>query len=607
MKPYYSTGYSSYNRDQAGTPPVPGGTGLSNLGNTCFMNSTIQCLSNTAALRDFFVSEDFKKDVNTDNPLGHGGKIAEEYSGVMSRLWGGEFQSISPAGLKKSIGEFAPQFTGYNQQDSQELLSFLLDALHEDLNRVRKKPPTEKPESNGRADEIVAKEAWDVHLMRNQSIVVDLFQGQLRSELVCPACNAQSITFDPFMYLIVPLPQKVTKEQKVTVSGSGPGKKPLQITVDVPTNGTMGDLIKAVCDLVPGIVDPSRIAIADVVQGNRIYKLFTDKNSVSEFRPVDDIWMIECDNLSEGADPADVSRVQVVQRKQVRATYTNTLTHQKWSHPRVLMFDEKATTNATVRAHLAELAKTTAEVQSLTGLSEDAFQISVVDNYATAAGAALPDDEKLFTDAMSKNQNLSIDWNPQASAGLQDQVPDTHASMKKGGAEGGVDGAVPLIDCMQKFTQVEQLGEDDAWYCSKCKEFQQATKKMDVWTLPEVLIIIIKRFQQKRWGNTSFGSLEKIDTAVDFPDELDMGAHTLNPALKGTMYDLYAVSNHSGGMSGGHYYSYAKGGSGPIAERDWYEYNDSTVRKMSADKVRTKAAYVLFYQRRPSVQKVEGA
>ncbi len=92
--------------------------------------------------------------------------------------------------------------------DSSELLSFLLDGLHEDLNRVRKKPATSAIDSNNRSDAEVSREAWDTYLLRNRSIVVDTLQGQLKSKVVCPVetCGKVSITFDPYMFLSVPLP-----------------------------------------------------------------------------------------------------------------------------------------------------------------------------------------------------------------------------------------------------------------------------------------------------------------------------------------------------------------------------------------------------------------
>lgn len=56
--------------------------------------------------------------------------------------------------LQTQVGRFAPQFSGYQQQDSQELLAFLLDGLHEDLNRVKKKPYLELKDANGRPDSV---------------------------------------------------------------------------------------------------------------------------------------------------------------------------------------------------------------------------------------------------------------------------------------------------------------------------------------------------------------------------------------------------------------------------------------------------------------------
>lgn len=80
-------------------------------------------------------------------------------------------------------------FSGYAQHDSQEFLTFLVDGIHEDLNRVKKKPYVENVESNERPDEVVAKESWIAHTKRNQSIIVDLMTGQYKSKVVCPDCK----------------------------------------------------------------------------------------------------------------------------------------------------------------------------------------------------------------------------------------------------------------------------------------------------------------------------------------------------------------------------------------------------------------------------------
>lgn len=85
-------------------------------------------------------------------------------------------------------------------------MEWLLDALHEDLNRVTEKPYTELKDSDGRPDEVVAAEAWSQHHSRNQSIVIDLFYGQLKSKVSCQCCGRESVRFDPFSLLSLPLP-----------------------------------------------------------------------------------------------------------------------------------------------------------------------------------------------------------------------------------------------------------------------------------------------------------------------------------------------------------------------------------------------------------------
>ena len=102
--------------------------------------------------------------------------------------------------------------------------------------------------------------------------------------------------------------------------------------------------------------------------------------------------------------------------------------------------------------------------------------------------------------------------------------------------------------------QPEQLSEDDSWYCPHCKAHVQADKKLDLWHLPEVLVVHLKRFCYTR------SSREKITTQVDFPLEgLDLGRFLLRPE-PGVLplYDCYAVSNHYGSLGGGHYTAYAK-------------------------------------------------
>ena len=105
-------------------------------------------MMHVAPLTRYFLSGRFSADINNHNILGTGGKVANAYAGVLKELWMGSHlhQNVSPTALKRAIELFAPQFSGASQQDSAELITYLLDALHEDLNRVKNPPYVEMPD-----------------------------------------------------------------------------------------------------------------------------------------------------------------------------------------------------------------------------------------------------------------------------------------------------------------------------------------------------------------------------------------------------------------------------------------------------------------------------
>ncbi len=147
-----------------------------------------------------------------------------------------------------------------------------------------------------------------------------------------------------------------------------------------------------------------------------------------------------------------------------------------------------------------------------------------------------------------------------------------------------------LLDCFKYFTTKETLSDDDLWNCPKCKELKKATKKIDLWLLPKVLIVQLKRFNYTRYFR------DKIDLFIDCPlRDLDLSQFVQNPSQKTkTKYDLIAVSNHMGGLGGGHYTAHAKN----VNDNKWHTFDDSYVSDVDENSVISKAAYVLIYQQK---------
>ena len=184
-----------------------GRTGLVNIGNTCFMNSALQCLSNCYELTKYFLLNFYENDINQENRLGTGGQVVTIYRKLLDDLWLGDDDYINPNYFKRIFAHFVHKFSGYAQQDSNEFLIYLLDKIHEDLNTITAKPYIEmegkKPEQT---DEEVSKIWWEKHLKRENSIIVDLFHGQFKSTISCNICHQVCVSFDSYMFISLPIP-----------------------------------------------------------------------------------------------------------------------------------------------------------------------------------------------------------------------------------------------------------------------------------------------------------------------------------------------------------------------------------------------------------------
>ncbi|XP_075219029.1 ubiquitin carboxyl-terminal hydrolase 2-like isoform X2 [Lycorma delicatula] len=178
--------------------------GLRNIGNTCFLNSVVQCLSNTPQLKEYLTSGAYLSEINPESR----GALIKSFADLIRDLWQGENKIINTTSFKSQIQRFAPRFMGYSQQDAQEFLRYLLEGLHEDVNRVTVKPRDYTQIDDHLSENQKALESWKRYLRCDNSKIVDLFVGQLKSTLKCTVCGHCSTTYEVFWDLSLPLPSR---------------------------------------------------------------------------------------------------------------------------------------------------------------------------------------------------------------------------------------------------------------------------------------------------------------------------------------------------------------------------------------------------------------
>ncbi|KAM9780638.1 ubiquitin carboxyl-terminal hydrolase 31 [Neosynchiropus ocellatus] len=649
---------------------VPGVSGLKNHGNTCFMNAILQCLSNTELFAEYLVLEHYKdEEENGEKPKTNGvhlqrkgpmakGEVTEQLSGLVRALWTFEYTPQHSRDFKNAVSKSATQFKGNAQHDAQEFLLWLLDRVHEDLNTVNPasrpaiKPPVEEEDQSVEGPSPLSA----------GSFVQELFQAQYRSSLTCPHCQKQSNTFDPFLCISLPIPLPHTRPLYVTVVYQGKYSHCMRIGVAVPLNSTVYRLRDAVSR-------ETKIPMDQFVLTEMYYDGFhrsfcDDDDDLDIIQESDSIFAFETpetfklENIrtKRGSLLANLNHNNFKYSTEINRTPSfmqGAMTpvtgspnknqgpekmillicnractgHQgkRFGLPFVLYMDRIVTWDALQKEILEKMRHL---LRPGVYIQVGPFSLRVVG--VVGITYLLPQDERPLCHPTVERAYKScgqggpphvkivVEWDKETKDYLfghteEEYIPDAE-SVYLHREQHHHPQACTLAQCFQLYTKEEQLAPDDAWRCPHCKQLQQGRIKLSLWTLPDVLILHLKRFRQE--GDRRV----KMQNMVRFPlMGMDMAPHVVKRSQSSWslpshwspwrrpyglgrnpddyLYDLYAVCNHHGNMHGGHYTAYCKNS----VDGQWYCFDDSEVTAVADDDVCQQTAYILFYQRRTAI------
>eukprot|EP01127_Copromyxa_protea_P021549 TRINITY_DN7446_c0_g1_i1.p1 TRINITY_DN7446_c0_g1~~TRINITY_DN7446_c0_g1_i1.p1 ORF type:complete len:619 (-),score=120.15 TRINITY_DN7446_c0_g1_i1:93-1724(-) len=524
---------------------------------------------------------------------------------------------VAAKSYKKVIGSIDKRWRGFEQHDTEEYLSFLLSCLHDDLNRVKGRPPVQDVNEK-QEDEDYAKAIWEEEKRRNDSFVDDTFKGLFRSKIVCPSCDLHATKFD--MCYSIPLQIPTSKGfKKVNVTFVPPtGHTPKALSTVFPVTSTISELRTTIAKHVD--VPENSLVMVETSGVEIIRPLMDDDETISRIR--NSVFIYQLSSDASGGSLGHVI-IPVYQRclfpvsvpgggykfvpelvgAPILMSFPRRIgykeLHEKLEK-RVADFvkvvdvdDTKGIVDSTGEGEKNNITGSAGVKKKLSSPEEAlrSFEISSLDMH-TEKWDRLHNLDDSFKFSLSPGKILAIDWCLQGMKYRRYKRIECESVTNVSPFGGDEKKHLTLEDCLKDFVKEEILSPEDMWYCPKCKEHRQASKKMDIWRAPKILRIDLKRFQNMR----GFFS-QKLDTFIEFPiRDLDISQFVSGPSeQEENLYDLYAVSRHLGySAQSGHYTAYCKNS----LDNKWYHFDDERVSVVEEDKVVTKDAYLLFYKRK---------
>ena len=523
---------------------INGLTGLTNQGNTCYMNSIIQCLSNCKDFRNFILNDNIIHLLNnSDNLFIARNKLDNtltfQLRKIFSHFWFNNFKIIELTSFRKNFCKKIQIFRNFNQHDSQEALLCIIDTIHEELAQDYNIFPKNKDiifdtlkhyhDKNYDYDVLpIINKDLSTYLNfksfidfknthKNYSNIYNIFEGRTISQLKCPVTNGIKANFESQFYFTLSL---INNE----FSESSESNEYSESNEHSESNENS---------------DSNEHSESDTSKSNK-----DDSNEHST------------SSLSENSN--DENELNKSYEKYKNLIKLNNYENESDDKINVIKSESEQSNNS-------DNSDNNSENTEYYSVESNDYS----DNNSINSDNKSVDYESNDNDVDENNNNyLNLFTN--------------HKKVKK----------CNIYDLFDNFAKTEILDSDNQWFSPYCNQKVNAEKINLIWDSPKVFIILIKRFEYTEYG------AEKLNHLVNFPiNNLDITKYLHpNHVSKYTTYNLFAINNHdsmnSMGIDFGHYYSYCKNS----IDNKWYNFDDDEVNEIDEDELVTNKAYMLFYE-----------
>ena len=709
-------------------------TGLKNLGNTSYMNSIIQCLSNTPELVYYYISDKYLEDIKipsgtNKNAQKKYGTISKNFSIILKKLWLESNKIINPIELKYSIDDKISFYKGNVQHDSQEFLLIFLNLLHEEVNRENIIGLNKYYESNkieNESDISASKRFWNFFKKENNSILIDLFYGQIKNTIKCLNCAHSEINFETFSVLSLEIPN--LKKINVLLVPSNNIKNNIEIDLFVSDQALFIDIGIYLKQYISSGFDNLRVLVYNynnssvkfVKMSENIFNaskkgmivIYEISDYISNSDEINQENSLNSNDEEENNNNNEIQNennnnndnnnnyyydyfpfITLIKFKNFDEEKDKHLDNHFRSFPRVFPINSYNKIKNFRSKILGYLRKYYPLPNDLKTILNDNYD-NIIDNYNLKN---IDIDEIELNNIYLKEYNLLFNENYQKKLNINDDIKnsiknyldnfpfkiflvsnkennedklffssnfeeyskefkdidsidkiinfirngyklvlyitnkdlidnfneiirisfnnnsnnnnekendnneennneDNEEENTNNNNENEIEKTPTLSDILIHFSLHEKLDKDNEWFCPNCKKLVNAYKKLDLFYLPRILMLSIKRYERIYLSKTKVQLLKK-NNFVLFPiSNLNLDKFVLGPKIPNNIYDLYSVNQHSGSNEGGHYATAAKNFG------KWYMFDDQAVFDCDDDMICTTEGYLLFYRRKSEVK-----